>query len=105
MMSKSGQANGALSGSPHQSLRDGPCRCLADFYRQELSKHYACLERQREYYSDEAISRAEHALQRLIAEVERLCQRDDACEMIGRLLRSIDSVTRLSAWIEPHQKH
>ena len=68
MMYKSGQANGALSGSPHQSLRDGPCGCLADFYRQELSKHYACLERQREYYS--AMSRCSACSARLMASSE-----------------------------------
>lgn len=104
-MYKSGPANGALSGSPHQPLRESPCGCLADFYREELRKHYACLERQREYYSDAAITQAESALTRLMGQLEQLCQRDDACQMIGDLLRKLDTVTRLSAWVDPHHLH
>ena len=48
---------------------------------------------------------AEDALQRLLANLDVLCQRDDACQMIGELLRRIDVVTKLSAWTEPHQVH
>jgi|SRR5690606_18679049 nitrate/nitrite-specific signal transduction histidine kinase len=105
MVNKSGPANGVFSGSPHQPLRDAPCHCLADFFRQELQKHYACLERQREYYSDAAISQAEQALERLMEQIEQLCQRDDGCRRLADLLRKLETVTRLSAWIEPHQLH
>jgi hypothetical protein len=84
----------------------GPtCQCLSEFYREELLEHHRCLERQREYYSDVAIAQAEDALQRLLANLDALCQRDDACQMIGELLRRIDVVTKLSAWTEPHQVH
>lgn len=86
-------------------LRDVPCQCLADFYRQELRKHHACLERQREYYSDDAIRQAEDALARLAGQIEVLCQREDACRIINELLKKIDSVTRLSAWTDPGQLH
>ena len=84
----------------------GPtCQCLADFFRQELIKHHRCLERQREYYSERAIEQAEDALARILAEVEQLSQREDACEVIGRLLRKFDVVTNLSAWTEPDKLH
>ena len=84
----------------------GPaCQCLSEFFREELLKHHRCLERQREYYSDVAIARAEDALQRIMSNLDELCQRDDACQMIGELLRRIDVVTKLSAWTEPHQLH
>ena len=84
----------------------GPtCACLSEFYREELLKHHRCLERQREYYSDVAITQAEDALQLLLANLDALCQRDDACQMISELLRRIDVVTKLSAWTEPHQVH
>ena len=104
-MYKSGPANGALSGSPHQLPTGSSCQCLADFYRDELRKHYACLERQREYYSDAAITQAESALSRLMEQLEQLCQRDVASQMIGELLRKLDTVTRLSAWIDPLHLH
>jgi len=85
---------------------NGPvCQCLAEFFREEFLKHHHCLERQREYYSDTAISQAEDALSRAMEQIERLCQRDDACEVIGQLLRQIDAVTNLSAWTEPQTLH
>jgi hypothetical protein len=81
------------------------CQCMADFFREELLKHHQCLERQREYYSADAIAQAEDALTRLMAQVEQLCQRDDACQMMGELLRKFDLVTKLSAWTEPSHLH
>ena len=81
------------------------CQCLAEFFREEFLKHHHCLEQQREYYSDTAIAEAENALSRAMAQIEGLCQRADACEVIGRLLRQIDAVTKLSAWTEPETLH
>ena len=79
----------------------GPsCQCLAEFFREEFLKHHWCLESQREYYSDVAIERAERALSRAMGQIESLCQRENACELIGQLLRQIDAVTNLSAFTE-----
>ncbi len=84
----------------------GPtCQCLAEFFREEFLKHHHCLERQREYYSDIAIAEAESALSRAMEQIEGLCQREDACEVVSRLLRQIDAVTKLSAWTEPETLH
>jgi hypothetical protein len=79
------------------------CRCLADFYREEFRKHHQCLELQREYYSEFAISQAEDAIARILQQIETLCQRDDADVVVSELLRQFDTVTRLSAWTEPQQ--
>jgi hypothetical protein len=84
---------------------DSPCRCLADFFAEEFRKHHQCLERHREYYSDRAITQAEQALARILQQLEVLCQRDDACELVGQLLRKFDAVTKLSAWTEPRHLH
>jgi hypothetical protein len=98
-----------LNGGAAQTFQGpfcGPdCHCLTEFFREELLKHHRCLERQREYYSDGAITRAEDALQRIMANLDALCQRDDACQMLGDLLRRLDVVTKLSAWTDPHQLH
>lgn len=84
----------------------GPsCQCLADFFREEFLKHHRCLERQREYYSEVAIAQAEDALTRVMGQLEQLCQREDACAMMGELLRKFDLVTGLSAWTEPEKLH
>ena len=81
------------------------CKCLEEFFREEFVKHHQCLEQQREYYSDYAIAEAENALTRAMEQIEGLCQREDACEVISRLLRQIDAVTKLSAWTEPETLH
>jgi hypothetical protein len=82
-----------------------PCECLAEFFRQELRKHHACLEQQREYYSEDAIGQAEAAIAKLMTQLEVLCQREDACRMMGELLRKFDLVTKLSAWTDSNQLH
>jgi hypothetical protein len=79
------------------------CQCLAEFYREEFRKHHECLVRQREYYSELAMSQAEDALARILAELDQLCQRDDACRVVGELLRQFDMVTKLSAWTDAKQ--
>ena len=86
---------------PTHLLVGSPCECLADFFRQEILKHHQCLERQREYFSDVAINKAEQALMRILEQVECLCQREDACQVIGEMLKKFDAVTKLSAWTEP----
>ena len=84
----------------------GPvCRCRVEFFRQEFLQHRECLERQREYYSEVAMKQAENALTRILQEIEQLCQRDDACEVVGQLLRQLDAVTKLSAWSETKNLH
>jgi hypothetical protein len=96
----------SVSGSSYSRPAVGAtCQCLSDFFREEFLKHHQCLERQREYYSDGAIAQAEEALARIMEQLEQLCQRDDACQMMGELLRKFDLVTKLSAWTEPSQLH
>ena len=84
----------------------GPiCQCRVEFFREEFKKHRQCLERQREYYSEVAIAQAESALARILQEIDQLCQREDACEVVGQLLRQFDAVTKLSEWTEPRNLH
>ena len=84
----------------------GPiCHCRAQFFREEFQRHHQCLERQREYYSEGAIASAEDALTRIMGQLEQLCQREDACEVVGQLLRKLDAVTKLSEWTEPRTLH
>ncbi len=69
-----------------------------DFYRDELLKHQRCLQRQREYYSEPAISSAEAGVRRLMDRLDQVCRRKDADQVMCRLLRQLDVVTGLSAW-------
>jgi len=86
-------------------LAGASCKCLAAFFREEFIKHHRCLERQREYYSERAIAQAEDALSRILAEIDQLCQRDDACDVIAQLLMKLDMVTNLSAWTSSETLH
>ena len=78
---------------------------LADFYREEFLKHQRCLELQREYYSDKAITKVEAALTRIISQLEQLSTKQDADQVVSRLLRQFNVVTGLSSWTDPKNVH
>jgi len=78
---------------------------LTDFYREEFLKHRRCLERQRQYFSEQAISEVEGALSRIIGQLEQLCLKEDADQVFSQLLRKFDLVTGLSAWTDPKKIH
>lgn len=76
-----------------------------EFYREEFLKHQQCLQAQREYFSEHAIREVEQALQRVMADLEHLFEKDDADVLLARLLREFDIVTGLSAWSDPLKVH
>jgi hypothetical protein len=78
---------------------------LTDFYREEFLKHRQCLALQREYYSERAITDADGAISRVLSELENLCAKDDADQLMSSLLRKFDVVTGLSAWSDPKNYH
>jgi hypothetical protein len=78
---------------------------ITEFYRQEFARHHRCLQQHRPYYSEGAISDVESALQRIMGELEQLCSRDNAPEVVSGLLKKIDVVTGLSAWSDPKRTH
>jgi hypothetical protein len=82
-----------------------PTSTLTEFYREEFVKHQRCLEEQREYFSAQAIHSVESALVKVISQVDRLSTTADADQVVARLLREFDLVTRLSAWSDPHKVH
>jgi hypothetical protein len=85
--------------------RAAPSRILADFYREEFVKHQRCLEEQREYYSQSAITKVENALTRIISQLEHLSVKEDADQVVSRLLRKFNVVTGLSGWTDPKNVH
>jgi hypothetical protein len=82
-----------------------PTCSIADFYRDEILKHQRCLRAQRESYSAQAIGDVEAALRRILTELDRLCAQQDAAQVVGNLLRSIDTLTGLSSSSDPKQVH
>ena len=78
---------------------------ITEFYREEFVKHHLCLQRQRAYFSEGAITDVEAALNRIISQLEQLCTQDNADQLVSRLLKQLDVVTGLSAWSDPKQSH
>ena len=76
---------------------------LTNFYREEFVRCQRCLDEQREYYSEGAISDVEQALTRVMSQLDRLCTAGNADQVVGSLLRQFDVVTGLSAWSDPRQ--
>jgi hypothetical protein len=78
---------------------------LSNFYREEFIKCQRCLDQQREFYSERAITDAEKALTKAMSEIDRLCTKADANQLVSQLLRQFDVVTGLSAWSDPRHVH
>ena len=90
--------------SPDRVL-SAPVSLLSDFYRQEFMRHRECLAQQREYFSERAITSADQALALVLGHLDQLCAKDDADQLIGRLLRQFNAVTGLSGWTDPAKLH
>ena len=78
---------------------------IAEFYREEFIRHHRCLQQQRPYYSETAITDVEAALTRIMGELEQLCSKDNVDELVSSLLKKFDIVTNLSSWSEPSRTH
>ena len=71
------------------------------FYKEEFLKCQRCLEQQREYYSESAISDAEQALLKVISQLDHLCNTSDADQVISRLLSQFNIVAGPQGWTDP----
>ena len=78
---------------------------IIQFFREEFVKHHQCLQQHRAYYSESTISHVEHALTRIMGQLEQLCSKDNAGEVVSSLLKKFDIVTNLSAWSDPKNSH
>jgi hypothetical protein len=78
---------------------------LTEFYRQEFVKHRRCLQQQRPYYSESAITDVEAALTKILGQLDQLCSCENANQVVSSLLKKIDIVTGLSAWSDPKHTH
>jgi hypothetical protein len=90
--------------SPDRVL-NAPVSVPTDFYREEFMRHRECLKRQREYFSESAITGADQALARVLGRLDELCEKDGADQLLSRLLRTFNAVTGLSGWSDPKQLH
>lgn len=78
---------------------------IAEFYREEFIKHHRCLQRQRAYYSESAITSVETALAKVMSQLEQLSTQDNASQLVSSLLKQFDVVTGVSAGSDPKHTH
>ena len=78
---------------------------LTEFYREEFVKHRRCLQQQRPYFSESAITDVEAALTKILGQIDQLCSCDNADQVVSSLLKKFDIVTGLSSWSDPKQTH
>ena len=78
---------------------------ITEFYREEFVRHHRCLQQHRPYFSEGAITDVEAALTRIMGQLEHLCSKDNADELVSSLLKKLDVVTGLSTWADARRTH
>ena len=57
-------------------------------------------------HNDRAIGKlVADALERVLGQLDQLCAKDDAEQLMSQLLRKFNAVTGLSGWSDPKQLH
>jgi hypothetical protein len=78
-------------------LEETKRKCISDFYREEFLRHKSRLECQRTFFGEGTYEEIEGVLNRIIAEMDRICEVDNFEELASNLLQRIDVVTNLSS--------
>ena len=69
---------------------------ISDFYREEFLRHKVRLEFQRPFFADKDYEEIESVLDRIITEIDKICEVENFEELASHLLHRIDVVTNLS---------
>lgn len=72
-------------------------RQIADFYKEEFLRHKGRLECQRPFFQEKTYEEIESVLNRIIDEMDKICEVENFEELASHLLHRIDVVTNLSA--------
>jgi len=70
---------------------------ISEFYREEFLRHKSRLEHQRPFFAEKTYDEIESVLNRIIDEIDRICEVENFEELASHLLHRIDVVTNLSA--------
>jgi hypothetical protein len=70
---------------------------IADFYKEEFLRHKCRLECQRPFFAEKTYEEIESVINKIIDEMERLCEVENFEELASHLLHRIDVVTNLSS--------
>src|SRR5436189_6478521 len=78
-------------------IAEGKKRQIAAFYKEEFLRHKCRLECQRPFFQEKTYEEIESVLNRIIDEMDKICEVDNFEELASHLLHRIDVVTNLSA--------
>jgi len=70
---------------------------IADFYKEEFQRHKSRLEFQRAFFAEKTYDEIESVLNKIINEMEKICEVENFEELASHLLHRIDVVTNLSS--------
>ena len=78
-------------------LEDSKRRRISNFYKEEFLRHKCRLEFQRSFFQDKTYEEIESVLNKIIDEMDKICEVENFEELASHLLHRIDVVTNLSA--------
>jgi hypothetical protein len=70
---------------------------ISEFYREEFLRHKGRLEVQRPFFAEKTYDEIESVLNKIIDEMDRICEVENFEELASSLLQRIDVVTNLSS--------
>ena len=70
---------------------------ITAFYREEFLRHKGRLESQRPFFAEKTYEEIESVLNKIIDEMDRICEVENFEELASHLLQRIDIVTNLSS--------
>ena len=77
-------------------LEESKRKYISNFYREEFLRHKSRLECQRTFFGEGTYEEIEGVLNRIISEMDRICEVENFEELASHLLHRIDVVTNLS---------
>src|SRR5215470_14715609 len=70
---------------------------ISEFYREEFLRHKGRLECQRTFFAEKTYEEIESVLNKIIDEMDKICEVENFEELASSLLQRIDVVTNLSS--------
>ena len=82
---------------PFMEIAEGKKKQIASFYKEEFLRHKCRLECQRPFFQEKTYEEIESVLNRIIDEMDKICEVENFEELASHLLHRIDVVTNLSS--------
>ena len=82
---------------PFMEIAEVKKKHIAAFYKEEFLRHKCRLECQRPFFQEKTYEEIESVLNRIIDEMDKICEVENFEELASHLLHRIDVVTNLSS--------